>query len=79
MTQRQIAIRLDSDLVSFVDGEVAAQHVSSRAELISRALRRERRRLEALRDAAIYRATADQPDDLDQLASWAAHAPMDID
>ena len=48
----------------------------SRAAVVSQALRRERRREVAARDAAIL-ATAGADDDLDALAEHAARTPLD--
>ncbi len=74
----QIAVRLPDDIVAFVDEQVSSGAASSRAAVVARALEHERRRASAERDAAIYAAIA-QPGDLDELATWAASRPMDID
>lgn len=74
----QIAVRLPDDIVAFVDEQVNSGAASSRAAVVARALQHERRRTAAERDAAIYAAIS-QPDDLDELATWAANRPMDID
>ena len=74
----QIAVRLPDDIVAFVDEQVSSGAASSRAVVVVRALEHERRRAAAERDAAIYAAIA-QPGDLDDLATWAATRPMDID
>jgi len=74
----QIAVRLPDDIVAFVDEQVSSGAASSRAAVVARALEHERRRAAAERDAAIYAAIA-QPGDLDELATWAASRPMDID
>ena len=52
--------------------------VASRASVIERALAREFRRQIAARDAAIL-AEAGPDLDLDSLADYAAHTPMDIE
>jgi len=74
----QIAVRLPDDIVEFVDEQVSSGAAPSRAAVVARALEHERRRATAERDAAIYAAII-QPDDLDDLASWAASRPLDID
>ena len=70
---RQIAVRLPDDLVDFVDQVVGSGHVGSRAALVTRALKRERRRMAASRDAEILAATGPDPD-LEGLADYAAGA-----
>jgi Arc/MetJ-type ribon-helix-helix transcriptional regulator len=76
----QIAVRLPDDLVAFVDGQVQAGEVPSRAAFVARALERERRRLTAERDAAIYAAASSRAEgDLDELATWTASQPIDLD
>lgn len=74
----QIAVRLPDDIVAFVDEQVNSGAAPSRAAVVARALEHERRREAAERDAAIYAATTG-PDDLDELAMWAASRPMEID
>ena len=74
----QIAVRLPDDIVAFVDEQVMSGAAPSRAAVVARALERERRRDAADRDAAIYAAAAGS-DGLDELATWAAGQPMDID
>lgn len=72
----QIAVRLPDDLVSYVDELVRHGDAPSRAAVVARALRHERRQAAAARDAAILART--EPDaDLDQLARHAADVPMD--
>ena len=73
----QIAVRLPDDIVTFVDEQVSSGVAASRAAVVARALERERRRAAAERDAAIYAAGA--TGDLDDLATWAASRPMDVD
>lgn len=72
---RQIAIRLDDDLVSFVDRVVERGDASSRAAVIARLIERERRRALAARDAAILARAAADPD-LDSLAEYTAALPL---
>jgi Arc/MetJ-type ribon-helix-helix transcriptional regulator len=73
---RQIAVRLPDDQVEFIDTLVADGHAASRAEVVARAVDRERRRIVALRDAAILAGSGDDPD-LDGLAEYAAGIPLD--
>jgi Arc/MetJ-type ribon-helix-helix transcriptional regulator len=71
----QITIRLPEELVEFVDNQVNAGDAASRAAVVAVALRHERRRLAAVRDAAIYAST--EPDeDLNALARWGAAQPQ---
>ena len=74
----QIAVRLPDDMVKFVDRLVAEGQATSRASVIERALAREFRRLIAARDAAIL-AEAGPDADMDDLADYAARAPLDVD
>jgi Arc/MetJ-type ribon-helix-helix transcriptional regulator len=72
----QIAVRLPDDLVQYVDEAVRRGDAPSRAAVVARALRHERRQAAAARDAAILALT--EPDaDLDGLAQHAAATPMD--
>lgn len=73
----QIAIRLDDDVVHWVDEVVAHGEASGRAALIERALRRERRRMAAERDAAIYAASAGP--ELDAIVKATSRRRLDID
>lgn len=76
----QIAVRLPDDLVEFVDELVRLGDAPSRAAVVARALRRERRQAAAARDAAILARTeagAGPETDLDRLAEHAAALPMD--
>lgn len=68
----QISLRLPDDLVEFLDRSVSTGAAGSRAELVSVALEREKRRQAALVDAAIVNAEGPQ-DDLDSLVEWTAH------
>ena len=67
----QITVRLSDELVVLVDELVATGRARSRASVVERALARELRRHLAERDVAILRGAA-APDDLDDLARWAA-------
>ena len=73
----QIAVRLPEELVEFIDRLVADGRAPSRAAVVSQALKRERRRELAARDAAILAAVAENDDDLDALAEHAARTPLD--
>ena len=75
---RQIAVRLDEELVRFVDDEVAQGRARSRADLLSRAIQRERRRRQAEQDVRILTATGPDPD-LEAMARSAANTPLDLD
>jgi len=55
----QMTVRIPDDLAEFVDQQVS-DGAKSRAEVITRALKREQRRLRAQRDAQIYATT--EPD-----------------
>ena len=74
----QIAVRLPDAMVEQLDRLVAEGRSTSRASVIERALAREFRRQIAARDAAIL-AEAGPDLDLDSLADYAAHTPMDIE
>jgi Arc/MetJ-type ribon-helix-helix transcriptional regulator len=73
----QIAVRLPDSMVEFLDRLVAEGQAPSRASVVERALAREFRRQIAARDAAIL-AAAGADDDMDDLASHAARAPLDV-
>lgn len=66
---KQIAVRLQDDLVTFVDELVASGVEPSRAAVVTRALERERRRRVAARDAGILARTGSDAD----LAGLADH------
>jgi Arc/MetJ-type ribon-helix-helix transcriptional regulator len=71
----QIAVRLPDELVAFVDQQVASGQAASRAQVVSRAVERERRRRAAERDAEIL-ARQGQVPDLAGLADFAAGTPL---
>jgi Arc/MetJ-type ribon-helix-helix transcriptional regulator len=73
---RQIAVRLPDELVEFLDRLVQRGAATSRAEVVARALQRERRREIAARDAEILARASNDPD-LDSLAEHAAHVRLD--
>lgn len=74
---KQIAIRLPEDLVDFVDEVVDSGTERSRATFVARALKRERRRLIAMRDAEILAGSGSDPD-LHELAKHAASVGHDL-
>jgi Arc/MetJ-type ribon-helix-helix transcriptional regulator len=75
----QIAVRLPTELVEFIDQLVRDGQASSRAAVVAQAVKREQRRATAAQDAAIL-AEAGADDDLDDLADFASRTPMsDLD
>jgi Arc/MetJ-type ribon-helix-helix transcriptional regulator len=74
----QIAVRLPDDTVAFLDRLVAEKKAASRAEIITRALERERRREIAARDAAILAESGEDPD-LAGLIRYVTGHPADPD
>ena len=74
----QIAIRLPDDVVEFLDRLVAEKKAASRAEVVARALERERRREMASRDAAIMAESGEDPD-LADLIRYMTGNPVDPD
>lgn len=75
---KQIAIRLQDELVAFLDHAVREGRASSRASLISSALEREMRRMLAERDAEILREVGPD-DDLDDLVAWSGSHTVPLD
>lgn len=75
---KQIAIRLQDELVAFLDHAVREGRASSRASLISSALEREMRRMLAERDAEILREVGPE-DDLDDLVAWSGSHTVPLD
>jgi Arc/MetJ-type ribon-helix-helix transcriptional regulator len=73
---KQIAVRLDDELVDFVDAIVESGTERSRAAVVTRALERERRRMVATRDAEILATSGPDPE-LAGLAEHAAGIPID--
>ena len=73
---KQIAVRLPDDLVDFLDEVVGSGQAGSRAAVVTRALKRERRRMVAMRDAQILAATGPDPE-LQGLADYAAEVRLD--
>ena len=74
----QIAVRLPDDTVAFLDRLVIEKKAASRAEIIARALERERRREMAARDAAILAESGEDPD-LAGLIRYMTGHPVDPD
>lgn len=73
----QISLRLPDDLVKFLDQSVSTGVAGSRADLVSLALEREKRRQAALADASILSAEGPE-DDLDSLVEWTSdHASFE--
>ena len=74
----QIAVRLPDDVVAFLDRLVAEKKAASRAEVVTRALERERRLEMAARDAAILADCGEDPD-LAGLIRYMTGHPVDPD
>jgi Arc/MetJ-type ribon-helix-helix transcriptional regulator len=74
----QITVRLPDELVHFVDEQIAEGAVASRAEAVTRALIRERRRQTALADVAILRQGGDDPD-MVAIGEYTATHPIELD
>jgi predicted transcriptional regulator len=74
----QIAIRLPDDTVAFLDRLIAEKKATSRAEIIARALERERRREIAARDAAIMAESGEDPELAGLIRHTTGH-PVDPD
>ena len=73
---KQVTVRLPDELVAFMDERIKRGNAAGRAAVMASALERERRRLIAEHDAAIL-AALPQPDDLDDLAEFAASTRFD--
>lgn len=74
---KQIAVRLADDLVEFVDELVGTGRQRSRAAVVTRALKRERRRVVAARDAEILARSGPDPE-LAGLAEHSAGLALDV-
>jgi Arc/MetJ-type ribon-helix-helix transcriptional regulator len=79
----QMTIRIPDSLAKYVDERVESGGAASRAEMVARALdelmrREEREREMALVDELNSRGESLYPD-LDGLAEWGAHQPMDVE
>lgn len=75
---RQIAVRLPDELVEFIDDLVVTGRFESRAAVVTRELRRLKRRIEAEQDAEIYRREGDDPE-LVEFVRYTSKLPMDLD
>ena len=75
---KQIAIRISTELVEFVDSLVAKGEASSRAAVVTRALTHEQRRIKALKDVAIL-SCSQVADEFDELAAFVVNQPIDLD
>ena len=75
---RQIAIRIPTELVEFVDSLVAQGEASSRAAVVTRALTHEQRRIKALKDVAIL-SCSQMADEFNELAAFVANRPIDLE
>jgi Arc/MetJ-type ribon-helix-helix transcriptional regulator len=73
---KQIAVRLDDELVEFVDQIVVSGRQPSRAAVVARALERERRRTVAARDVELLTASGPDPE-LEGLAEHTIDMPLD--
>ena len=74
---KQIAVRLPDELVDYIDSAVRSGQARSRADLVSRALDRERRQAMAERDVEILRSASADRDEFDGLAEYAVRQPLD--
>jgi Arc/MetJ-type ribon-helix-helix transcriptional regulator len=70
----QIAVRLPDEMVDYVDSLVSRGDAKSRAEVVLRALERERRYRRALRDVEILKSDPGD-DELSGVAEYAARLP----
>ncbi len=75
---KQIAVRLPDDLVDFLDQLVASGEEASRASIVTRALKRERRRLGALNDVEILKRLGEDPE-LIGFAEYASRNRPELD
>ena len=75
---KQIAVRLPDELVGFLDALVAEGRFDSRAAIVTRELKRFKRRIEAEQDAEIYRREGDDPD-LEEFVRYTSLRPMYLD
>lgn len=66
----QMTVRIPDDLAEFVD-QAVAEGAKSRADVITRALRREMRRKLAEKDALIYASLKVDPQEEAAWAEWA--------
>ncbi len=73
----QITVRLPDELVTFIDELVASGRFDSRAAIVTREVKRLQRRLDAEKDAEIYRTQGDYPD-LEVLAEYVSQHPVPL-
>jgi|1185.fasta_scaffold837418_2 Arc/MetJ-type ribon-helix-helix transcriptional regulator len=73
----QIAVRLPDDLVASLDRLVCSGEAPSRADVVTRALRRELRRRRAVAD--LERLGDGDPDDLDALTGHASRTTLELE
>ena len=75
---KQIAVRLPDDLVDFLDELVASGDEISRASIVTRALKREKRRLGTLTDVEILKRLGEDPE-LMQFAEYSSRNLPELD
>ena len=75
---KQIALRLPDDLVDFLDGLVATGAATSRADVVTRALLRERRRARAEQDVRILIEQGEDAD-LAAMVAWTSRQSLDLE
>ena len=75
---KQIAVRLPDDLVDFLDELVASGDEASRASIVTRALKREKRRLGMLMDVEILKRLGEDPE-LIQFAGYSSRNLPELD
>ena len=71
----QITVRIPSELVNWIDGEVAAGRATSRAAALTRIVRRAQRKQQAERDMARLLSSRPEPPDPDEESrlAWMRH------
>lgn len=76
----QIAVRLPDDLVESLDELVASGEAKSRASIVERALRRELRKREYAREAALRESNPElfEDPDLDAIVAWTTANPTSL-
>lgn len=75
---KQIAVRLPDDLVDFLDELVASGDEASRASIVIRALKREKRRLGTLKDVEILKRLGEDPE-LIGFAEYASRSRQELE
>jgi len=76
--KEQVTVRLDADLVAFIDQQVEDGVFATRAAFLNQAAERQRRYQLALHDIAILNNDREK-DDLHELAQWNVRRPLDLD